>query len=933
MGDSNYCTLLVSYDKIVLPTQAEVQAELESPEVPRKIGALKKCIMMILAGEDMSKLLMSVIRFCITVEDHELKKLLMYFWEVVKKYDASGNPKPEMILVCNALRNDLNHPNEFIRGCTLRFLCKIKEKDLLVPLVASIKMCLSHRHHYVRRNAVLTVYTLYKNFPDLIPDAPTDIMTFLDEETDSAARRNAFIMLFNCQQDLAIEYFVAQIDSVQSFGDGFALIVLELCRKVCRTDPSQKQRFMSVIFNMLNSSSPAVVFEAAGTVVSLSRAAPVIAAAASAYTELLNKESDNNVKLIVLERLAQLQRAHPQVLRDQVMDVLRALSSPNEDIQRKTLQIGMALVSTRNVEEVMALLKKEILATQASDSAQTKSYREMLVRAIHDCAVRFPEIAHSVVLLLMDFLGSDGAPGVMLFVREIVETYPDLREAVLSKMMEVMGDIKQSEVFRVALWILGQYCDDEATLHAALSCVKENVGDLPILPEAGARPGGVHGAGKVAPTAAGAGASADAESAEPSADSAAPSPTLRSLLAKGDFFLGAVVSSTLTKLCLRTQEIHGADSRDSKAVLVGAMLVMCGIIELGQTPGSAAPIDQDSFEHICMCIRMLADPLAHRSTGPHYRALCRSSFQSLIKARREASSADEEEKKAEASMVSEADDLIPIRQLRGRRAATAVEVEMDDEADIIKATGSTTEEFSSRLQRVHQLSGFADPVYAEAYVTVHDYDIVLKILIINRTDATLTNLAVELATIGDLKLVERPQAFTLGPHDSRTLTANIKVSSTETGEIFGTLVFDSSSSATEKTVINLNDIKIDILDYIKPATCSESTFRSFWADFEWENKVAVNTRMTNLQEFVQHIVKSTNMRSLTPIDELDSSCNFLAANLYAKSIFGEDALVNVSVENRMDGSIRGHIRIRSKTQGVALSLGDKITETQKGPRK
>jgi hypothetical protein len=40
----------------------------------------------------------------------------------------------------NALRNDLNHPNEYIRGCTLRFLSKLKEQDLIEPLVASIKV-------------------------------------------------------------------------------------------------------------------------------------------------------------------------------------------------------------------------------------------------------------------------------------------------------------------------------------------------------------------------------------------------------------------------------------------------------------------------------------------------------------------------------------------------------------------------------------------------------------------------------------------------------------------------------------------------------------------------------------------------------------------------------------------------------------------------
>ena len=41
------------------------------------------------------------------------------------------------------------------------------------------------------------------------------------------------------------------------------------------------------------------------------------------------------------------------------------------------------------------------------------------------------------------------------------------------------------------------------------------------------------------------------------------------------------------------------------------------------------------------------------------------------------------------------------------------------------------------------------------------------------------------------------------------------------------------------------------------------------------------------------------------------------------TVFGEDALVNVSVEKQPDGKLAGYIRIRSKTQGIALSLGDK----------
>ena len=54
---------------------------------------------------------------------------------------------------------------------------------------------------------------------------------------------------------------------------------------------------------------------------------------------------------------------------------------------------------------------------------------------------------------------------------------------------------------------------------------------------------------------------------------------------------------------------------------------------------------------------------------------------------------------------------------------------------------------------------------------------------------------------------------------------------------------------------------------------------------------------------------------------------FVACKKKHNSVFGEDALVNVSVEKKEDndGKLAGYIRIRSKTQGIALSLGDRIT--------
>lgn len=65
-------------------------------------------------------------------------------------------------------------------------------------------------------------------------------------------------------------------------------------------------------------------------------------------------------------------------------------------------------------------------------------------------------------------------------------------------------------------------------------------------------------------------------------------------------------------------------------------------------------------------------------------------------------------------------------------------------------------------------------------------------------------------------------------------------------------------------------------------------------------------------------------------DIADEDCQFLSANLHARSKFGEDALANISIEyQESTGRITGHVRIRSKGQGLALSMGDRVAELQR----
>lgn len=91
-------------------------------------------------------------------------------------------------------------------------------------------------------------------------------------------------------------------------------------------------------------------------------------------------------------------------------------------------------------------------------------------------------------------------------------------------------------------------------------------------------------------------------------------------------------------------------------------------------------------------------------------------------------------------------------------------------------------------------------------------------------------------------------------------------------------VYDISGAGSDRNCVVLNDIHIDIMDYIVPASCDDTEFQQMWAEFEWENKVAVNTNVSDLAEFLQHVIKITNMRCLTPEKvcfEFNCSCRYM----------------------------------------------------------
>ncbi|CAJ0961232.1 unnamed protein product [Ranitomeya imitator] len=424
------------------------------------------------------------------------------------------------------------------------------------------------------------------------------------------------------------------------------------------------------IYNLLQSSSPAVKYEAAGTLVTLSSAPTAIKAAAQCYIDLIIKESDNNVKLIVLDRLIELKDhpSHERVLQDLVMDILRVLGTPDLEVRKKTLQLALDLVSSRNVEELVIVLKKEVIKTNnVTEHEDTDKYRQLLVRTLHSCSVRFPDMAANVIpvvslekcaafylmaviflghsanpetdnpatirflvllmprfhycavlcLQLMEFLSDSNeaaAADVLEFVREAVQRFDNLRTLIVEKMLEVFHSIKSVKIYRGALWILGEYCSTKDDIQSVMTEVRRSLGEVPIVETEIKKESGelkpeeevTVGPSQKLVTEMGTYATQSALSSSRPAKKEEERPPLRGFLLDGDFFVAASLATTLTKIALRYVALV-PEKKKQNSFVAESMLLMATILHLGKSSLPKKPITDDDVDRISLCLKVLSE--------------------------------------------------------------------------------------------------------------------------------------------------------------------------------------------------------------------------------------------------------------------------------------------------------------------------------------
>lgn len=73
------CTFMVSSDGRAQASQNEIRTALESGEEHEKIAAMQKAIAALLNGEQLPQLFITIVRYVLPSENHQLQKLLLLY--------------------------------------------------------------------------------------------------------------------------------------------------------------------------------------------------------------------------------------------------------------------------------------------------------------------------------------------------------------------------------------------------------------------------------------------------------------------------------------------------------------------------------------------------------------------------------------------------------------------------------------------------------------------------------------------------------------------------------------------------------------------------------------------------------------------------------------------------------------------------------------
>ena len=956
------CYLYIDDEPIT--SYRDVTKKIASKEFPEKEEGLKTILGSMVNDDNYPQdLMMNVIHNLTIVDDINIKKLLFLFWEVIDKHKPDGTMKDEIILVCNGIRKDLDSPNEYIRGRTLRLLTKLPYKEILENVKAAVFENIKHSHPYVRSNAIMCVLSFIDNFGvDIVPDSlPDDLKDIILKDNDTATRRNAYVLYsrISPMESLSLTQEIMENNEISELGDLFALCIVENLRKLNKIFPQRSSTFIHLLLELSVHKSHSVLFEIGSLLLEISSNPNVVSSAVNILCSLLHEERDNNTLIIIIKKLYAIKNRHGEILQEQILTFANLINL-NYAIELRKLSFELIdeLITESTITQVFD--KFMVIFTQlnsVNESEYTIDLKNSMLKCMLKNIIKFPNIDKIYPLFVLEKNLTFKKDKLYVYsqinsIKELFLVYSKneiILKEMLNKIIKMFEEIDQYEIMETCIWILANYSSELILLKQTFDLIMKNLGDLDFeyfnenenilenndenntkndngkrtITKTVVLPDGTYGTVTEV---------LDIKEIKKQKEIK----YLRKFLLETTFYFSANLVSALTNIIFKMKKLN---FDKYKVYYYNTINIICSILKMNS---KLVYKDPDNTNHIQMCLKFL---LTNNDTIYEEWNQYMQKYENSLKLAQDKSKLEEELslKKNKDFKNNQPDDFISFRHCK-MYDPDNFEVDDDDNININKNSnieneddeenkednpinslnfGNNRETSNKKRRFIEVLSGTEDPLFVESVVNIYTFDLSIEFTIKNRSKNSLQNVSLQLFVPKEFSVIEKPPVFSLEPNETVHVRSSVKFTKTINAYIFGQISFNNFKG--ENSFMHLSGLFIELLSTYKE-NISDLDFRKNWNDYTWEHNVMIVSRKNSFSQCINELIKGLKMTLVFPktLEMINDDYPFMVANLYAKTKLGENALVNISVEKSKDNKIIGTCVIRSKTKDFMTGLGEKI---------
>ena len=398
-----------------------------------------------------------------------------------------NNASELIFLIVNTLQTDLKSDNSLVVCAALGAVCRLVNADVAPALVPNVVELLSHSTEFVRKKAVMALYSCYQASPELVEDLDghlrrmlcdkdpsvmgTTLSVFLDVVRAAPARyRNLAPSFVSIQRQIIEGKLPKSYEYHKTPAPFIQIKMLKIFAVLGGGDKRTSEAVYEVVSESLRRANTgstignAIVYECVKTVTDLYPNPTLLAACADIVSHFL-KQPNNNLRYIGIDALAHIVKINSKFAQEHQMAVIDCLEDQDVTLKKKTLELLYKMTRASNVEVVVEKMIDFLSSTK------DEAIREDVVSRVCVLAEKyapdnewFIETMTTVFKLGGDLVKKENAENLMALIAQGAgdddeAADNELRASAVSEFIDIIeeGNTMPNLLLQVMTWVFGEY--------------------------------------------------------------------------------------------------------------------------------------------------------------------------------------------------------------------------------------------------------------------------------------------------------------------------------------------------------------------------------------------------------------------------------------------------------------------------------------------